>query len=58
MSLKRDKGGYLVTNEDMETNLKGVFAAGDVRSKKIRQAATAVGDGCTAAMMAATLMAE
>lgn len=58
LSLKRDKGGYLVTNEDMETNLKGVFAAGDVRSKKIRQAATAVGDGCTAAMMAATLMAE
>ncbi|HMV80478.1 MAG TPA: FAD-dependent oxidoreductase, partial [Leptospiraceae bacterium] len=45
LSLERDKGGYLVTDEDMKTNLKGVFAAGDVRSKRIRQAATAVGDG-------------
>jgi thioredoxin reductase (NADPH) len=50
-SLKKDQWGYLITNEDMETNLPGVYAAGDVRSKKIRQAANAVGDGCIAGVL-------
>ena len=50
-SLKKDNWGYLVTNDDMETNLPGVYAAGDVRSKKIRQAATAVGDGAIAGIL-------
>ncbi len=58
LSLDRDKGGYLVTDEDMQTNIRGVFAAGDVRSKRFRQAATAVGDGCIAGMMAAAMLAE
>lgn len=37
--------GYLITNEDLSTNLPGVFAIGDVRQKKLRQVTTAVGDG-------------
>jgi len=44
--------GYILTNEDMATNIPGVFAAGDVRAKKVRQIATAVGDGAVAGIMA------
>lgn len=43
------KGGYVVTDENMETSLPGVYAIGDVRDKKLRQIATAVGDGAIAA---------
>lgn len=50
-SLKKDQWGYIITNEDMETNLPGVYAVGDVRSKRIRQAATAVGDGAIAGVL-------
>ena len=39
-----------MTNEKMETNLEGVYAAGDVRVKKYRQITTAVGDGTIAAL--------
>lgn len=42
--------GYIVTNDRMETNLKGVYAAGDVRDKKYRQITTAVGDGTIASL--------
>ena len=42
--------GYIATNDRMETNLNGVYAAGDVRNKKFRQITTAVGDGTVAAM--------
>ncbi len=42
--------GYIVANEKMETNLKGVYAVGDVRVKKYRQITTAVGDGTIAAL--------
>ncbi len=42
--------GYIVTNEKMETNLPGVYAAGDVRDKKYRQITTAVGDGTIASL--------
>ncbi|MBN1438555.1 MAG: FAD-dependent oxidoreductase [Anaerolineales bacterium] len=42
--------GYIITNEKMETNLEGVYAAGDVRDKKYRQITTAVGDGTIAAL--------
>lgn len=48
-SLKLD-GGYIVTDENMKTNIDGVYAAGDVRHKRVRQVATAVGDGCIAAV--------
>lgn len=44
--------GYIVTDEDMKTNVPGVFAAGDVRNKKVRQIATATSDGVIAGIMA------
>ncbi|ACB83734.1 thioredoxin-disulfide reductase [Natranaerobius thermophilus] len=48
--------GYLVTSETMETNLKGVFAVGDVRKKELRQIVTAVSDGAIAAFHAEKLL--
>lgn len=48
--LDKNDWGYILTNEDMETNIKGVFAVGDIRAKKYRQAAIAVGEGCIAAI--------
>jgi thioredoxin reductase (NADPH) len=42
--------GYIVTGSQMETNIEGVYAAGDVRVKKHRQITTAVGDGTIAAL--------
>ncbi len=50
--IKKDRWGYLLVNEDMETSIPGVYAVGDIRSKKWRQAATAVADGCIAAIVA------
>jgi thioredoxin reductase (NADPH) len=44
--------GYVLTNEVMETNVKGVYAAGDVREKQFRQITTAVADGTVAALKA------
>lgn len=46
------KNGYLVTDDDMKTNLPGVFAAGDIRVKSLRQVVTAVSDGAIAAVQA------
>ena len=45
-------GGWLITNEQMETSVEGVFAAGDVRKKFLRQVVTAASDGAVAAMSA------
>ena len=42
-----------MTNEKMETSIPGVYAAGDIRAKQVRQAATAVADGAIAAINAA-----
>jgi len=50
--IEMDEHGYIITDEDMKTNVEGIFAAGDVRYKKVRQVATAVGDGVTAASSA------
>ncbi|MDO8671718.1 MAG: thioredoxin-disulfide reductase [Dehalococcoidia bacterium] len=47
-----DPGGYVITNEEMETNVAGIFAIGDVRRKSLRQIITAAGDGAVAAMAA------
>lgn len=44
--------GYILTDQDMHTNLEGVFAAGDIRKKSLRQVVTAAGDGAIAAMQA------
>jgi thioredoxin reductase (NADPH) len=48
--VKLDKWGYIKTDEDMRTSVSGVFAVGDVISKKYRQITTAVADGTIAAM--------
>ena len=48
----RDEYGYIISGEDMKTNIQGVFVAGDVRQKKIRQVITACSDGAIAAEMA------
>ncbi|MBF0528540.1 MAG: FAD-dependent oxidoreductase [Deltaproteobacteria bacterium] len=48
-----DETGYIQASENMETNLPGVFAAGDVIRKKYRQITTAMNDGTIAALMAA-----
>ena len=48
--LPLDEGGYIITNELMETRIPGIFAAGDVRHNSVRQAITAAGDGATAAI--------
>lgn len=50
--------GYLVTNDRMETNIPGVFAAGDVCEKYLKQVATAVGDGAIAGYSAERYIAE
>jgi thioredoxin reductase (NADPH) len=47
-----DEEGYILTDENGETSVKGVFAAGDCRKKLLRQISTAVGDGATAAFAA------
>ena len=44
--------GYILTNEDMSTNIPGIYAAGDVREKGLRQIVTATGDGSIAAQSA------
>ena len=46
------ENGYIVTDENMKTNIDGVFAAGDVRVKSLRQVVTAAADGAIAAVQA------
>lgn len=47
------RDGYILTNDKMETSIPGVYAAGDIRVKQVRQVATAVADGAIAAINAA-----
>lgn len=47
--LRLDENGYILTDENMRTNIDGVYAAGDVRAKELRQLVTAVADGAIAA---------
>ncbi|QIB26424.1 thioredoxin-disulfide reductase [Caloranaerobacter azorensis] len=50
--LEMDERGYLLTDENMKTNIEGVFAAGDCRKKSLRQVVTACADGAIAATQA------
>ncbi|WP_227764962.1 thioredoxin-disulfide reductase [Zhaonella formicivorans] len=50
--------GYIKTDEEMQTAIPGVFAAGDVRVKGVRQVITACGDGCIAALSAEKYLAQ
>jgi thioredoxin reductase (NADPH) len=52
----RDAVGFIVTDAEMATSVPGIFAAGDVRSKRCRQVSSAVGDGATAATAALTYL--
>ncbi len=47
--VRMDENGYIVAGEDCQTSLVGVFAAGDCRTKAVRQLVTATSDGATAA---------
>lgn len=53
-----DKAGYIIADESTKTNVPGVFAAGDVRTKALRQVVTAVADGAMAAHYAEVYIAE
>jgi len=50
--LKLDEGGFIPVNNQMETEVPGIFAAGDIRVGSIRQVVSAAGDGATAAIAA------
>ena len=50
--IKKDEGGYIITDSHMQTNVEGLFAIGDVRKQLCKQITNAVGDGTTAAVAA------
>jgi len=50
--VEMDERGYIISNEDMETSVPGVYACGDARKKSLRQIITACGEGATAAFTA------
>jgi thioredoxin reductase (NADPH) len=53
-----DEAGYILTDRNMETSVKGIWAVGDVRSQLTKQIATAVGDGTTAAVAASAYVSS
>ena len=53
-----DSKGYIIANEDCKTNIDGIFAAGDIRIKDVRQLTTACSDGTTAALNACKYLAK
>jgi thioredoxin reductase (NADPH) len=56
--VKLDEAGYVITDDDMRTSIPGIYAAGDVRSKKIRQITNACGEGTIAALAARDYLKE
>ncbi|MEQ8173830.1 MAG: thioredoxin-disulfide reductase [Syntrophomonadaceae bacterium] len=57
-SILETRDGYIVTDENMQTSVPGIFAAGDIRSKMARQVATAVGDGALAGIAVTEYLKE
>ncbi len=57
-AVELNEKGYIVTDENMRTNVSGVFAAGDIREKSLRQLVTAAGDGAVAAQSAVKFLAQ
>ncbi len=55
-AVRADEMGFVITDEEMRTSMPRLFAAGDVRSKTLRQVATAVGDGAIAAFAAEEIL--
>jgi thioredoxin reductase (NADPH) len=55
-AVRTDELGFVITDEEMRTSMPRLFAAGDVRSKTLRQVATAVGDGAIAAVAAEEIL--
>ncbi len=56
--LKLDKNGHVITDSNMKTSKKGIFACGDAKKKLLRQIVTACGDGATAAFSARMYVEE
>ena len=56
--VKMNDRGYIVTDDDMKTDIPGVFAAGDIRQKSLRQVVTAAADGAIAAVQAGKYIEE
>lgn len=56
--IKTDEQGYIYTNQYLQTNIEGVYAAGDIRDTPLRQVATAVGDGALAAVEVEKYLSE
>ena len=57
-AIEMDRWGYVLTDENMKTNIKGVYAAGDLRPKGLRQIVTAVSDGAIASLEAEKYVTE
>lgn len=56
--LNLDKDGFIITDEKMHTSVPGIYAAGDVRGKILRQIVTAVADGAIAGMEASKFLED
>ena len=57
-ALEMDERGYIITDENMKTNIPGVYSAGDVRVKSLRQVVTAAADGAIAATQCEKYLGE
>ncbi len=57
-TIKVDPQGFIITDTEMASNIPGIFAAGDIRSKNCRQVITAAGDGATAAQAAFVFLGQ